>query len=128
MTQDQLAERYRGYIACLNGQDWNSLGNFVHERVRYNGEHIGLSGYREMLEGDFRAIPDLFFDIQLLICEPPRVASRLQFNCTPKGELFGLPVNGRRVQFAENVFYQFLDGKIENVWSVIDKAAIEAQL
>lgn len=128
MSRDLLADRYRGYIACLNGQDWDNLGNFVHERVRYNGEHIGLSGYREMLEGDFRAIPDLFFDIQLLICEPPRVASRLQFNCTPKGELFGLPINGRRVQFAENVFYEFLDGKIETVWSVIDKAAIESQL
>ncbi|QWW67302.1 ester cyclase [Rhizobium sp. WYJ-E13] len=128
MSRDLLADRYRGYIACLNGQDWDNLGNFVHERVRYNGEHIGLSGYREMLEDDFRAIPDLFFDIQLLICEPPRVASRLQFNCTPKGELFGLPINGRRVQFAENVFYEFLDGKIETVWSVIDKAAIESQL
>ncbi|MBB3463941.1 putative ester cyclase [Rhizobium sp. BK377] len=104
------------------------MRNFVHDEVRYNGKHIGILGYREMLEGDFRAIPDLFFDIQLLICEPPHVASRLQFDCTPKGELFGLPVNGRRVQFAENVFYGFLDGKIENVWSVIDKAAIEAQL
>jgi predicted ester cyclase len=128
MTQDQLADRYQGYIACLNGQDWANLGNFVHEDVRYNSTRIGLPGYREMLEGDFRAIPDLFFDIQLLICEAPRVASRLQFDCTPKGELFGFPVNGRKVQFAENVFYEFLDGKIQNVWSVIDKAAIEAQL
>lgn len=128
MSRDLLADRYRGYIACLNGQDWDNLGNFVHERVRYNGKPIGLSGYREMLKDDFRAIPDLFFDIQLLICEPPRVASRLQFNCTPKGELFGLPINGRRVQFAENVFYEFMDGKIESVWSIIDRAAIEAQL
>ncbi|WP_183829412.1 ester cyclase [Rhizobium sp. BK377] len=128
MTRNELADRYRSYIACLNKQDWANLRNFVHDEVRYNGKHIGILGYREMLEGDFRAIPDLFFDIQLLICEPPHVASRLQFDCTPKGELFGLPVNGRRVQFAENVFYGFLDGKIENVWSVIDKAAIEAQL
>ena len=128
MTQDQLADRYQGYIACLNGQDWANLGNFVHEDVRYNSTRIGLPGYREMLEGDFRAIPDLFFDIQLLICEPPRVASRLQFDCTPKGELFGFPVNGRKVQFAENVFYEFLDGQIAKVWSVIDKAAIASQL
>jgi predicted ester cyclase len=40
----------------------------------------------------------------------------------------GLPVNGRRVRFAENVFYQFRSNKIEQVRSVIDKAAIEAQL
>ena len=128
MTKNDLSEIYRNYIACLNRQDWPSLPRFVADEVRYNGERIGLSGYRAMLEGDFRAIPDLHFDIHLLISEPPRIASRLKFNCTPKGVLFGLPVNGRRVSFAENVFYEFRDTRIENVWSVIDKAAIESQL
>ena len=128
MTRAELSDIYRGYIACLNKQDWPNLGQFVHEDVRYNGERVGLSGYREMLERDFRAIPDLYFDIRLLVSEPPCVASRLHFDCTPTGELFGLPVNGKKVQFAENVFYEFLDGRIETVWSIIDKAAIEAQL
>lgn len=127
MTTD-LSDIYRSYIACLNRQDWPNLGQFVHEEARYNDGLIGLSGYRTMLEGDFRAIPDLHFNIQLLICEPPRVASRLRFDCTPTGLLFGLPVNGRRVSFTENVFYEFRDGRIAQVWSVIDKAAIEAQL
>jgi len=128
MTRADLSVAYRGYIACLNKQDWTNLGTFVHEDVHYNGKRIGLSGYREMLEADFRAIPDLYFDIQLLVSEPPCVASRLRFDCTPKGSLFGLPVNGRKVQFAENVFYEFLDGQIAKVWSVIDKAAIASQL
>jgi predicted ester cyclase len=128
MTKVDLSEIYRNYIACLNRQDWPSLARFVADEVRYNGERIGLSGYRAMLEGDFRAIPDLHFDIHLLISEPPRIASRLNFNCTPQGVLFGLPVNGKRVSFAENVFYEFRDTRIENVWSVIDKAAIESQL
>ena len=82
----------------------------------------------EMLIGDFRAIPDLSFNIHLLISEPPRVASRLSFDCRPTGILFGLPVNGKRIAFTENVFYEFRDQRIEKVWSVIDKAAIEAQL
>jgi len=123
-----LSEIYQSYIACLNRQDWPTLGDFVHDDVHYNGGYIGLSGYRQMLEGDFRAIPDLHFDIRLLICEPPRVASRLHFDCTPTGMLFELPVNGRRVQFAENVFYEFLDERIRHVWSIIDKAAIAGQL
>jgi steroid delta-isomerase-like uncharacterized protein len=128
MTRADLSDIYREYISCLNKQDWPDLGRFVHEDVHYNGERIGLTGYREMLEGDFRAIPDLYFNIHLLISEPPRVASRLSFDCTPKGTLFGLPVNGRKVSFAENVFYEFRDGRIAEVWSIIDKAAIEAQL
>jgi predicted ester cyclase len=52
----------------------------------------------------------------------------LEFDYAPKGMFLGLAVNGKRVSFTENVFYQFRDGKIAQVWSVIDKAAIEAQL
>jgi predicted ester cyclase len=37
-------------------------------------------------------------------------------------------VNGRRVSFAERVFYAFRNGKIAEVWSVIDKAAIDTQI
>jgi predicted ester cyclase len=128
VTKNDLSDIYREYIACLNRQDWPNLGRFVDKEVHYNGKRIGLSGYREMLERDFRAIPDLYFDIQLLISEPPRVASRLSFDCTPQGILFGFHVNGRRVSFAENLFYEFRDERIENVWSVIDKAAIGSQL
>jgi predicted ester cyclase len=67
-------------------------------------------------------------DVHLLICDPPYVASRLRFDCTPKGKFLSLHVNRKRVSFTENVFYEFRGEKIERVWSVIDKAAIEAQL
>jgi len=128
MSGSDLAGVYRGYIDCLNRQDWTTLGQFVGDDVTYNGEKIGLSGYRAMLERDFREIPDLRFEIALLVAEASMIASRLQFNCSPKGTFLGLPVNGRKVAFTENVFYAFRGGKIDQVWSVIDKAAIEAQL
>ncbi|WP_297843505.1 ester cyclase [Pseudomonas sp.] len=128
MSTINLSKAYRGYIACLNEQNWPTLGTFVHDDVHYNDQRIGLSGYREMLERDFHQIPDLRFNIQLLVAESDLVASRLNFDCTPQGTFLGLPVNGKKVRFTENVFYQFRDGKIEHVWSVIDKAAIEAQL
>ncbi len=128
MTNAELSDVYRGYIACLNRREWPRLGRFVHDDVRRNGKALGLANYRAMLERDFDEIPDLRFDIRLLVAEPPYVASRLVFDCAPKGTFLGLPVNGKRVSFAENVFYEFLDGRIVEVWSVIDKAAIEAQL
>lgn len=128
MTRDELRTIYRRYIDCLNRQDWDELGELVDDDVHYNGIRVGLDGYRSMLEGDFRAIPDLRFQIDLLICDPPRIASRLHFDCTPVGTLFDLPVNGRRVRFDENVFYEFAGARIERVWSIIDKAAIAGQL
>ncbi|MGN8342670.1 ester cyclase [Pseudomonas sp. SMV71] len=123
-----LADRYNDYIACLNAQDWENLGHFVHQDVVHNARPLGLHGYRSMLEANYREIPDLRFEIQCLVTDPDKVAARLVFNCTPVGEFMGLAVNGAKISFAENVFYAFKDGRIHEVWSVIDKDAIEAQL
>jgi predicted ester cyclase len=128
VTAAELADRYRAYIACLNRRDLAGLGAYVDDAVEHNGRPFGLAGYRAMLERDFREIPDLRFSIALLVAEPPQVAARLAFDCTPVGRFLGLPVDGRRVAFAENVFYAYAGTRIRRVWSVIDKAAIEAQL
>jgi predicted ester cyclase len=128
LASASLSDLYRAYIDCLNRQAWNELGQFVDDEAEHNGRPIKLSGYRAMLQRDFEDIPDLRFNIELLACTPPLVAARLAFRCSPKGTFLGLSVNGRRVSFAENVFYAFKSSRIASVWSVIDKAAIEAQL
>jgi predicted ester cyclase len=128
LASASLADLYRAYIDCLNRQDWYELGQYVDDEVEHNGRPLKLSGYRDMLVQDFEDIPDLRFNIELLASSPPLVAARLAFRCSPKGKFLGLSVNGRMVSFAENVFYEFRRSKIVSVWSVIDKAAIEAQL
>jgi predicted ester cyclase len=128
LDSSSLSNLYRAYIDCLNRQDWEALGQFVDDEVEHNGRPLKLSGYRDMLVRDFEDIPDLRFNIQLLASSPPLIAARLAFKCSPKGKFLGLSVDGRVVSFAENVFYEFKRSKIASVWSVIDKAAIEAQL
>jgi predicted ester cyclase len=128
MPKTDLSDVYRDYIACLNRRDWPKLGQFVDDDVIHNGRRVGLSGYLGMLERDFDEIPDLYFNVQLLICDPPYIASRLGFDCTPRGTFLGLDVSGKRVSFTENVFYEFRSERICQVWSIIDKAAIATQL
>jgi predicted ester cyclase len=128
LASTSLTDLYRAYIDCLNRQDWDELGQYVDDDVEHNGRPLKLSGYRDMLVQDFEDIPDLRFNIQLLLSSPPFVAARLAFRCSPTGKFLGLSVNGRMLSFAENVFYEFRLSKIASVWSVIDKAAIEAQL
>ena len=128
MNESELADFYRDYIACLNERDWSHLAQFVAHDVVHNGRQLGLSGYRAMLEADVDGVPDLRFNIEMMTCDPPSVAARLAFDCTPTGEFQGLAVNGKRVSFTENVFYELHDRKIAQVWSAVDKAAIEAQL
>jgi len=128
MDKADMVAAYRDYIACLNERNWQALGRFVHDEVQHNGRSLGLGGYRAMLEADCEQIPDLRFDIELLVADGEHLACRLRFDVTPKGEFLGLPVDGRRVAFCENVFYAYRGGRIHEVWSVIDKRAIEAQL
>ncbi len=124
----QLKETYLAYLDCLNRQAWSELADYVDQEVEHNGRPLHLAGYRDMLIADFAAIPDLRFEPELLVCEPLRLAARLKFDCSPKATFMGLAVNRRRVTFHEHVFYDFQGAKIARVWSVIDKAAIEAQL
>lgn len=128
MSADELRERYQAYLDCLNRQAWTELGRHVDEAVEHNGRPLELAGYQAMLEGDHAAIPDLHFAARRLVVEPPWLAAQLDFDCTPRGELFGLAVNGRRVRFSEHVFYRFENGRIREVRSVIETAAIAAQL
>ena len=128
MNKDNLAKLYESYIACLNRQDWAHLGDYVSQQVSHNGQVLGLRGYCEMLEKTFAAVPDLHFKVDLLAIDPPLITSRLAFDCVPTGDLLGFPVNGRRISFHENIFYEIVGGKIANAWSIIDTAAISAQL
>jgi len=119
---------YRDYLACLNERRWNELGQFVAEDVVYNGEPIGLSGYRTMLQADTDAIPDLEFNPEILLADDRVVSCRLFFRCTPQKVFLGFQPTGRQVSFAEHVFYAFDNRQIVDVWSMIDKETIREQL
>lgn len=128
MRESELVSAYRRYIDCLNDRGLDRLGEFVDQAVEYNGYRIGLMGYRAMLEGNYRDVPDLRFAVQLVVAGASSIAACLNFDCTPAGRFLGLDIHGRRVAFSENVFYEYRGKRIGQVWSVIDKVAIEAQL
>jgi predicted ester cyclase len=128
MNEHDLRNIYLAYLDCLNRQAWDELGNFVADNAQHNGRPFGLSGYRAMLINDFRTIPNLSFNAQIIVSEPPLISARLTFQCSPQGTFLGLPVNGRAVSFCEHAIYQFEQSKIRTVWSILDKAEIERQL
>ena len=128
MSASEIACLYHDYLSCLNDRDLDRLRDFVDEDVDYNGQRIGVEGYRKMLEANYRDIPDLHFNIQILVAGESSIATRLKFDCRPTRRFLDLDIDGRRISFCENVIYEYESGKIRRVWSVIDKAAIEAQL
>ncbi|MGE2737176.1 ester cyclase [Mycolicibacterium vaccae] len=128
MSDSDLLTIYRDYLDCLNARQWDQLDRFVADDIVYNGERLGLDGYRSLLVADTAATPDLRFVPGLLLADADVVACRLVFDCTPQREFLGLEPTGNRVTFAEHVFYRFVAGRIVEVWSLIDKDAVRRQL
>lgn len=127
-VETPIADTYRRYLECLNERRWDDLGQFVCTDAIHNGKSLGLSGYREMLEGDVAAIPDLRFDADLVVVQDDVLASRLVFQCTPQRPFLGFEPPGTQVSFTEHVFYRFRDAKIAEVWSAIDTRGVTAQI
>jgi predicted ester cyclase len=119
---------YRDYLACLNDRRWDELGRFGADEAQYNGERLGLIGYRAMLEADTHAIPDLRFVAEILVADEDVVSCRLVFRCTPRHAFLGFEPTGERISFAEHVFYRFDNRRIAEVWSLIDRETIREQV
>ncbi|MEO5890949.1 MAG: ester cyclase [Ferruginibacter sp.] len=119
---------YRNYIDCLNSANLEQLSDFIHDKLTYNGKETTLKEYKENRLVERKAIPDLYYDIGLLVTDENTIASRLNFNCTPVKEFMGIIPNGNRAIFSENVFYKVQQGKINSVWSLVDIDAIREQI
>jgi predicted ester cyclase len=123
-----LEATYRAYIAVLNDRRFGELAGYVHDQITYNDQPMTRQQYEDLLTGDVQAIPDLAYQIQTLVVQAGQVACRLWFECTPVREFLGFEPTGARIAFAEHVFYEFEDGRIRRVRSLIDRNAVEQQL
>jgi predicted ester cyclase len=123
-----LEEVYRAYLACLDARELDRLDAYVHDTLVYNDRSLTREDYCALLADDVARIPDLVFTVDLLVVRGDHVACRLWFDCTPRATFHGIEPDGRRVSFAEHVFYRFHSGRIAQVWSLIDLDAVRAQL
>lgn len=126
MTRE-LERVYRDYIHTLNERRFEDLNQFVHAQLVYNDAAITREQYVAMLVDDVRAIPDLRYGIDLLVVNKDLVSARLWFDCSPQGSFLGIEVDGRRMAFAEHVLYRLREGRIERVWSLLDRDAVRDQ-
>ncbi|GAA2239949.1 ester cyclase [Promicromonospora sukumoe] len=123
-----LRATYLAYLDAVNERRFGDLAEFVHDEITYNDTTVIRQEFADLLAADAKAVPDLHFEVQLLVNSEDAVAVRLWCDCAPAEPMFGLAPTGRRVEFAEHGFYRFDHGRIAHVWSLIDNQLIQAQL
>tara|TARA_R110000782_G_scaffold167129_2_gene259071 strand:- start:24989 stop:25318 length:330 start_codon:yes stop_codon:yes gene_type:complete len=104
------------------------IASLYHDEVLINGvprtRDDALRGFKETID----AVPDFHWHLEDLVIEGDRIASKLRDTGTPVKEWFGLPPNGRSVDFTELCHYRVQDGRFAEAWFMMDYLTVADQL
>jgi steroid delta-isomerase-like uncharacterized protein len=94
-----------------------------------NPEDIrGLEAAKQAASDYRKAFPDLRVTVEDVIAEGDKVAARLRFRGTHRGELDGIAPTGRRVDCTGIVISRMEGGKIAEDWANFDDLGMMQQL
>jgi steroid delta-isomerase-like uncharacterized protein len=84
-------------------------------------EATGAQTLKEMVFARlYRAFPDLHITVEDMIAEADKVVERDTVTGTHQGEYMGLPPTGKSVAYEEIFIMRFLNGRIAEIWGVVD--------
>lgn len=88
----------------------------------------GLDYLRGRAESLFAAFPDVHFEIEDVVEQGDLLAARVTLEGTQRGEFAGIAITGKRMKAYDFAMYRIVDGKITDVWSLIDMQGLRDQL
>ncbi len=88
----------------------------------------GLDYLKDRARSLLKAFPDIHFIIEDVVERYDCLAARVTLEGTQRGEFAGIPATGNRMKVYDFAMYRIVDGKITDVWSLIDMHALRDQL
>jgi steroid delta-isomerase-like uncharacterized protein len=88
----------------------------------------GVQALKQVWVTLLRAFPDLHVATEDVLAEDDKVVYRNKVTGTHQGEYRGLPATGRSVAYDEIFIVRFADGRIAEIWGVVDVLAQLRQL
>ena len=81
------------------------------------------------LDGEFfAAFPDATGTIELMVAEGNKVAIRVTWRGTHKGEYAGIGPTGNRVEMTNSGIFRIAGGKVAELWATLDNLRFMQQL
>jgi steroid delta-isomerase-like uncharacterized protein len=100
----------------------------VHSMTPGNVAGTGLDYLKARAASLLKAFPDVKFVIEDFIQQGDRLAARVTLEGTHRGDFAGIPATGKRMKVYDLAMYRIVDGKITDIWSLIDMQAMRDQL
>ena len=126
---------YAAYIeAVYNKHDPEAIDRFFSPSVKVHsvapdaegGE--GTAYLKDLAKNLITAFPDVKLSVDEVIRDKDRLAARVTLEGTHQGAFAGIKPTGKRVKAANFAVYRLANGKIAEVWSLTDVAALTRQL
>ncbi|EJD45477.1 hypothetical protein AURDEDRAFT_165339 [Auricularia subglabra TFB-10046 SS5] len=108
-----LESTYRAYLKAIDAKDWAAVACYAQPTVTHNGRTFTNTEYALMVKETSSPYKGILFVPEKLVCNDAagQVACRIRFDPhTWDGPAY------------EHVFYDFVDGKISNVVSMIENS------
>ena len=126
----RLVKRF--YHDMWNKFDKSGFPEILHKDISFRGS-LGQvkQGYNEL--GDYvdfiqAAFPDFHNEVVEPITERHKTFARLSYSGTHKGELFGIPPTGKKIQYCGAAVFTIRDDRIHDVWVLGDIYGLLEQL
>jgi predicted ester cyclase len=124
LKEAQGTDRYDATAAELLAPSYSRLrGGFAHFAANARGQGFPSAGTNLR-----DAIPDRVDIVEDIIADGDRVGLLFRVTGTHRGNLFGIPATGRRIDVYELAVIRLSGGQIVEAWFMADEAAVLKQL
>jgi steroid delta-isomerase-like uncharacterized protein len=122
----------RYYSEVWNAWSAPALEELISSHIVFHGsvgtEVKGIAAFQQYVNRIRSAFPDFHNRIEELIAEGNKVAARLTYTGTHRGELFGFPGSGKRISYQGLAIFEFKEDKIIRGYVLGDTASLKRQL
>lgn len=118
----------RRLYELLSARDYTSVDEIVAPDTVFNGQLVGVEGYRQLITMPRAAFPDFQNTPEEYLAEGDRVVVRWSARGTHLAPLRGLPPTGRRIAVRGIDIFRLVDGRVAESWEVVDRLGMMQQL
>jgi predicted ester cyclase len=94
----------------------------------YSGRTMSLEEVKGFNPLFSAAFPDIVSTIEDMVAEGDKVAIRVTWRGTHKGEFMGIPPKGNKIEMTNTAIFRIAEGKLAEDWATVDELRFMQQI
>jgi steroid delta-isomerase-like uncharacterized protein len=132
MTERSLRQTYHAIIAAVAAADQDALDHLIAEDIvdhdAVPGQAPGRAGIKYWVSMMHDAFADLTGVVEDTVVEGDKIAARVTWRGTHRGDFVGIPGTGARVDMQSVQILRFTDGLASEWWGTADVFGVLRQV